>query len=282
MATTTSNLGLTKPDYTDAADVGVFNGNFDLIDQAIAEDRVNNVRHTNVHNLLDNSDFRNPVNQRKESSYTTAGDYSIDRWFLRTGATLTVNSGSITVTGKIKQRLLNAKQGGVYTLAVGKADGTVQILTTHGWDSSASRYYVEISDGEYIWAALYEGSYTAETLPPYVPKDAELVECMRHFQRIRLGNGYLSCVNFSASSARTVLFIPEMRITPTITAANWFRLYDLSSKGYCEVTSASISAMDANTCLLTLASSGLTNNGMSVVYPESNTTYLEMDLSADL
>lgn len=30
------------------------------------------------------------------------------------------------------------------------------------------------------WAALYEGSYTADTLPAYVPKDNELAECERY------------------------------------------------------------------------------------------------------
>ena len=32
MATTTTNLGMTLPDYTDARDIAVLNGNFELID----------------------------------------------------------------------------------------------------------------------------------------------------------------------------------------------------------------------------------------------------------
>lgn len=34
-----------------------------------------------------------------------------------------------------------------------------------------------------VWAALYEGVYTADTLPPYVPKGyaAELAECQRYY-----------------------------------------------------------------------------------------------------
>lgn len=37
------------------------------------------------------------------------------------------------------------------------------------------------------WAVLYEGEYTAETLPPYVPKGyaAELAECLRYYRRIK-------------------------------------------------------------------------------------------------
>lgn len=36
MATTTTNLGLTKPAAGDYYDIGVFNGNFDAIDEAVA------------------------------------------------------------------------------------------------------------------------------------------------------------------------------------------------------------------------------------------------------
>lgn len=36
MATTTKNLGLVKPDYTDAADIAVINSNMDMLDEAVA------------------------------------------------------------------------------------------------------------------------------------------------------------------------------------------------------------------------------------------------------
>lgn len=55
-------------------------------------------------NLLHNWDFRNPVNQRGQSSYstTTVGIYTIDRWVLvsTNGAQIsfTVNSGSVTMS----------------------------------------------------------------------------------------------------------------------------------------------------------------------------------------
>lgn len=36
------------------------------------------------------------------------------------------------------------------------------------------------------WTALYEGEYTAENLPPYIPKGygVELTECLRYFERV--------------------------------------------------------------------------------------------------
>ena len=52
-------------------------------------------------NLLDNSDFRNPVNQRGQTSY--ADKYGIDRWI--SFGTVTVNSASVTVDNILQQYL---------------------------------------------------------------------------------------------------------------------------------------------------------------------------------
>lgn len=52
------------------------------------------------YNLLDNSDFRNPVNQRRETSYCFDSGYTIDRWKLHwSGAegTITINNGYISL-----------------------------------------------------------------------------------------------------------------------------------------------------------------------------------------
>ena len=68
-------------------------------------------------NLLDNSDFRNPVNQRGATSYTGAG-YTIDRWENNSAACkLTVENGCIhmqnnsdstsTATQFIRQKIEN-------------------------------------------------------------------------------------------------------------------------------------------------------------------------------
>jgi hypothetical protein len=51
-------------------------------------------------NLLHNGDFRNPVDQRGGSPYSTADGYTIDRWKLTViGGTLTKAAGSITIVG---------------------------------------------------------------------------------------------------------------------------------------------------------------------------------------
>ena len=130
--------------------------------------------------------------------------------------------------------------GKVYTFAVGLSDGTIGVmsfeLTTttsvFAWlksplkvtsalligvaHSKTTPLFVAFSNRQNstirtIWAALYEGEYTAETLPEYQPKGygAELAECQRYYQ-IRSAN------NIAAVDMR-----PTMRLSsPTITSVS--------------------------------------------------------------
>ena len=165
-------------------------------------------------NLLDNSDFTNPVNQRGGTNGTvTAWTYFIDRW-QATDAALTYSIGAdgLHLTAGEAWMAQNvqsseAKAGRTYTFAVGLSDGTFTLCTgvLPAGETSWTEFAGENDDNCYIrmakitgaviscsfkpkkavvatWAALYEGSYTADTLPPYVPKGyaAELAECMRY------------------------------------------------------------------------------------------------------
>lgn len=165
-------------------------------------------------NLLDNSDFTDPVNQRGGTSgAVTAWTYFIDRW-QATDAALTYSIGAdgLHLTAGDAWMAQNvqsseAKVGTTYTLVVGFSDGTFTLCTgalpagetswTEFANNSDDNCYVRMAKitGAVIscsfkpkkavvvtWAALYEGAYTADTLPPYVPKGyaAELAECMRY------------------------------------------------------------------------------------------------------
>ena len=165
-------------------------------------------------NLLDNSDFTNPVNQRGGTNGTvTAWTYFIDRW-QATDATLTYSIGAdgLHLTAGDAWMAQNvqsseAKVGTTYTLVVGFSDGTFTLCTgaLPAGETSWTEFAGENDDNCYVrmakitgaviscsfkpkkavvatWAALYEGAYTADTLPPYVPKGyaAELAECMRY------------------------------------------------------------------------------------------------------
>ena len=196
-------------------------------------------------NLLDNSDFRNPVNQRGQTSYSGIWVYSIDRWSAwldaSSPATVSVVSGGITMfPGMIIQRIESKyiDSSKTYTLAAMTGDGLLVLSgkitsTSQGSTNANNGIYFDYnadsdtyqfslagltSASKFVWAALYEGSYTAETLPPYVPKGyaAELAECQRYYRRgvqaVTIGKLYTD------DGAIFSLDYPQMRITsPTIT-----------------------------------------------------------------
>lgn len=143
-------------------------------------------------NLLDNSDFRNPVNQR--SVTISENGFIVDRWYTfndySTGAA-TLNDSGITTTGDnyLQQRLPRGTIPTEYTLAVYYSDGTVDVGTNGycAWGDEFDIINHVRSNGKTIsHIALYEGSYTAETLPPYVPKpySVELAACRYRYQEI--------------------------------------------------------------------------------------------------
>lgn len=194
-------------------------------------------------NLLDNSDFRNPVNQRGQTDYTNNG-YTIDRWLLYSGAVGVSSLGYITTTGQMYQKIAIPTDK-VYTFAI-ENDAGIALVTgipANGIRSATLGNtliklatidgYVEVviepSEGHNVagayWAALYEGSYTADTLPPYVPKGyaAELAECQRYYRRggqaVTIGKLYSGGGIFS-------LYFPKMRIYPTI------NILEISSQGW--------------------------------------------------
>ena len=206
-------------------------------------------------NLLDNSDFTNPVNQRGQTSYTAAG-YTIDRWEYQSGepkAVSIVSNGvnvsaiDTTSTARLIQKQASLKEG-VYTFAA-MVNGSIKVrvvswtagafTTLNNENASYTGGYLEVGvrnaypafnllvnagyEVVFEWVALYEGQYTAETLPPYVPKgySVELAECQRYFQMIapgylRLGYGCVS--NTTETETRYSIPIPNpMRTKPTIT-----------------------------------------------------------------
>ena len=189
-------------------------------------------------NLLDNSDFRNPVNQRGQTDYTNNG-YTIDRWEVYSGAVGVSSLGYITTSGQMYQKIAIPTDK-VYTFAI-ENDAGIALVTgipANGIHSATlgnaliklatiDRYVevvIEPSEGHNLagayWAALYEGSYTADTLPPYVPKGyaAELAECKRYYQVIPYDFSIFNVATDSAYPSRYPILFPQlMRITPTAT-----------------------------------------------------------------
>ena len=207
-------------------------------------------------NLLDNSNFTNPVNQRGQTSYTSG--YGIDRWVATGSKTswsivdggLEVYCTDTTSQPYIDQRIPEEKvsyttdNGKKYTVAA-KVNGSIysMIVTVGGsevlnvpfgsigfvYSPSASLMVVRLNlltaEASVIeWVALYEGEYTAETLPEYQPKGygAELAECQRYYQVI--ANNGICYAGYVTGGSKTVQFgmkIAPMRIdSPSIESNN--------------------------------------------------------------
>lgn len=214
----------------------------------------------NPRNLLDNSDFRNPVNQRGLQEYTSNG-YSIDRWiFEKSGnvnarlvvqrveagfpedrISLQVGSGFADFYQKLEN--YDKMAGKRYTIAV-NINGVVyaQVFTMGNFAGGISLgndgavFYstpnqhvliraMTAPGFNMLWMALYEGEYTAETLPEYQPKvyGAELAECIRYYRKSYDGNniksttGVVSIKPANSNWLCTVNFDTPMRAVPTIT-----------------------------------------------------------------
>lgn len=127
------------------------------------------------------------------------------------------------------------------------------------------------------WAAIYEGEYTAETLPPYVPKGyaAELAECLRYYRKIKADTqtfvGY-------ATGGVAYAFIPltqAMRISPTVTGGGKF-YYTLGSAQGTTAETATAHNANANRVVVKCGVS-VTGVCTGVITPQG-----DIDISADL
>lgn len=184
-------------------------------------------------NLLDNSDFTNPVNERGATSY--AGTvYGIDRWrsWLEENNVIvsTALGGYVYIEGAHFVQYIThdkIKSGKTYTFAVSTLYGDIKLITaTCPMDEPKieNGLSIQLVDGDnsfvcitttgnYVWAALYEGEYTAETLPPYVPKGyaVELLECQRYYKPQLSYNLYCYTNGYLLGDK----FAYPMRTTPT-------------------------------------------------------------------
>lgn len=126
------------------------------------------------------------------------------------------------------------------------------------------------------WAALYEGEYTAETLPPYVPKGyaAELAECLRYYRRITATNetfaGY--CAN---GVSYCMIPLQTMRIKPSLVPSGKF-CYTLGNKQGTTTATATAHSANVNRAIIKCA---ITETGVltGTISPQG-----DIDISADL
>ena len=251
----TSVLGLKTFAASDPVDYNEINDNYNKIDSGVKTALQGRAEH----NLLDNSDFRNPVNQRGKSSYSGTGGkvYTIDRWHTWSASiSVSVQSGYLSVTNSTDSIYQNISQ------IIDKHNLTGKAATIAVWDTNDNVYCASglvstnneiacntptdfwfsavLEDDNTIYftikprgaktaklkaAALYEGSYTADTLPAYQPKGyaAELAECQRYYENSWFGVGktdtqeYIANVWSSGQADARIEFKQQKRVSPTIT-----------------------------------------------------------------
>ncbi len=261
-----------------------------------------------VYNLLDNSDFVHPINQRGETSKQASWVYWIDRWLAdteKTAAQLTSSGIRLPATAEKNLRILQRvpleriKKGQSYTIAAYDASGNVFCVSgvfngeqLTGDASSGGKYWLSLNKGDNLtyWycildayaditvkcMALYEGEYTAETLPPYVPKGyaAELAECLRYYRRITATNE-----TFAGYCANGVSYcmIPSqtMRIKPSLVPSGKF-YYTLGNKQGTTTATATAHSANVNRAIIKCA---ITETGIltGTISPQG-----DIDISADL
>lgn len=195
-----------------------------------------------VRNLLDNSDFRNPVAQSGLNAMHGSTRYVCDRWGTLQSPTIAQQADGLKITSDrpiwMWQRIaVNAVPKGTNLTMAAKINGAVKVqeltcgtATYTGSETADKPLWQSVSDayctfGIYCgtsalveWAALYEGSYTLDTLPAYVPKGygPELWECQRYFNVLHVGRWHLQKTSENNTVEAHVQF-PTMRIKPNVT-----------------------------------------------------------------
>lgn len=268
---------------------------------------------TPVYNHLDNSNFANPVNQRGQSFYNTAGSYCIDRWIVASvdsQGVANVGSGYIALNNTsndyvdLQQILPNASglTGLEMTFAV-KMNGAEEPLVlnfTFGTYKHATFFDDKVAlihwnedrviiratnTGEtwygFTWAALYAGTFTAETLPYYVPKGyvAEYHECCKYYYQVPNASVYAYPGYFASSTlARITIRTPmQMRVTPSVSVETVSNCVMFTGSGSLTPTDVSVISRQYDAVCLGFTVSGATS--WTACNARFNTT---ISLSADL
>lgn len=223
-------------------------------------------------NLLDNSDFTNPVNQRGSTSYSGGGTYCIDRWDIASTATVAVVSDGIKITATtlsgIRQKIENITDGQllvfqlcdnadtVYTQAFAASTTQAEYTTDFGKfrfvlnSGGVLTISILLNAGErtFKWAKLEKGSVAT----PYVPKGygAELAECLRFYYQVASVRTF-GQQHTGAGTYVNIILPQVMRVSPTMSApGEWTIRFNGMDK---KATVSSVNSLTGNTLNLTMS-----------------------------
>ena len=316
MATTV--LGLKTFTASDPVDYNEINDNYNKIDNGVKTA----LQGRAAHNWLGNSNFR--IAQAGYGGMHGTQKYACDRWYdtygygsfsfdESQGLTIAYGTNHAYLVQKIDGASL--LHGKYVTLACQLSDGTVYV-NSGVFNSSGTSFQIVVDSGktftlyydraEFVvtsgsmtikWAALYEGSYTADTLPAYQPKgySAELAECMRYFERIgsaesiKLGNNI-----YVGSGAKAFVFsikyAPKRLKSPSVTfsdVSNYRVLFqdavNASVYGASGITAIDdIMAESPYAQFRVSISSAIDTNSWAVLQRQDGAQNAYIDISADL
>lgn len=264
------------------------------------------------------------VNQRGKTTYNTDFTYSIDRWMLGNGGScLTVLTDGIKLTSTGGELLpyvfqrVESLPAGTYTYAAKFKGNTgtavisnapsdwglcnapsssdsegilvLNFTITEDWDANNAYFRLQnmqpTKECIWEWAALYEGEYTAETLPEYQPKGyaAELAECLRYFERINAVTSFhpfaVGVLRYATTFVGNLQYSKKRISTPTVSCSGAFRI---TSSAVLSVSDITFEQANDNSILVkaTVASGGTAGDGAILQADNSSASYF--DISADL
>ena len=247
-------------------------------------------------NLLMNPGFW--INQRGGSSYSTANQYTVDRWMLLSGSVSNAGSDNgITLSSASVCQFIEGMSflsGATLTLsasingATQKISGVLSTSAVSGnglsfvWTSTGYIKVTITGSGVLRWAKLELGS----SATPYCPPDpaAELLKCQRYYYRIAQGNGtaFHAAVGGAQGIGANIyfpIFLPvSMRVTPQLSYSG-VQVWNGTTNSYV-LNKIIIQASDSMNRLLTVTAqgSGATGGALyTLLINSSNSAYLAFD-----
>ena len=230
------------------------------------------------YNYLDNSNFENPINQRKhlmtnETQYQSGSKsiYTIDRWFLSTSSILSIKTDTIEISGTLTQTVQRPSEDiSVWTVLATKIENNQEVVKQLNIDLSNNDtsfsnsginvlfgndlIFVSLTNGEWKNIGLYKGNQARETWT-YVAKsfNEELFNCMKYFYHYE-GRSQIIIEGYTILNVYG--FIPvQMRVIPTITGINTLKnikfrasqigvLAPVAANGYLDNSDAGLERFD--------------------------------------
>lgn len=200
-------------------------------------------------NLLINPDFA--INQRGEASYTVTGKYTVDRWTLDTGSSLTVGANGITLLGGIRQFIeggntrywnkcltVSITTDSGTTSSSGRLPASAPVSNTTfvnmekdgsgvnaivRWVSNKLAVIINATTSANVYSVKLERGVNATPFCPPNPAE-ELPKCQRYYCAIAAGDNFTEyCFGNTISSSGFLLGIDtpvQMRIAPTMTISS--------------------------------------------------------------